>query len=742
MRRTGFLPALLVLLLSACNENLIDTNHPEREGKVSISLSADERVEIVSARSGAENSLPRPEDFRIEIVNSENVKFYREAFVPDSENESTMTVALNEGDFTLMAKCGDSLGFGFNKPFYMAKRNFTVEPAKTVSVEAVAKLANVKVAVDYGDQIKTDYDGFYTIINHEGYNRTFLKFSETETRPGYLPGGNYSVTVYAPVDGELKCFTLRDSDGDPVLISCEPNDFITFNINTGISYGGLVVGIKIDNGTKLVEKHFEVPADAVSELKPRITLSSFDEEGNFYVTEGKKEKADDLSFTYKAYAGVKSCVLEIDNDYMESLGISTSIDFAAQTPEQIAALEDKGFFWAFSGGIGVIDLSKFVEGISDGARYEGRNSVAATFKLTLTDANDVTISKTAKILVKPDASAVITIQDYDVWATKLADAAVTFSGINASNAKVQYSSDKINWYDYKKLNSNAFHTGVLTGLEPDSSYYLRVLYDEWLVVSDEISFTTEKAEQLGNAGFEDWTTQEWDFSQPSWGIGDRPMKWYQPWVADQWWDSNATVTLRSSLTIGYTYFKSFPCVHWSSDAHSGTKSAQLTTVNVGNENSTSAVAGTTGAWRVGELFIGQSNGATDLNAFSHFSDGHEFSARPSSMTFWYEYVPNSSSDFFTVEMDVRDSAGNVIAKASATGSSASEWKSMTLPLSYVDVTKKAASVYVSFKSSGQSSHSCKTSGEYLEIAGQKKEGDPYRIKLSATLRIDDIQLNY
>ena len=101
-----------------------------------------------------------------------------------------------------------------------------------------------------------------------------------------------------------------------------------------------------------------------------------------------------------------------------------------------------------------------------------------------------------------------------------------------------------------------------------------------------------------------------------------------------------------------------------------------------------------------------------------------------------------SSDFFTVEMDVRDSAGNVIAKASATGSSASEWKTMTLPLSYVDVTKKAASVYVSFKSSGQSSHSCKTSGEYLEIAGQKKEGDPYRIKLSATLRIDDIQLNY
>ena len=135
-----------------------------------------------------------------------------------------------------------------------------------------------------------------------------------------------------------------------------------------------MVGIKIDNGTELVEKHFEVPADAVSELKPRITLSSFDEEGNFYVTEGKKEKADDLSFTYKAYAGVKSCVLEIDNDYMESLGIPTSIDFAAQTPEQIAALEDKGFFWAFSGGIGVIDLSKFVEGISYGARYGGRNS--------------------------------------------------------------------------------------------------------------------------------------------------------------------------------------------------------------------------------------------------------------------------------------------------------------------------------------------------------------------------------
>jgi hypothetical protein len=58
MRRIRLIPALLVFLLSACNENLIDTHLPAGEGEVVFDLSADERVEIVSAKSGSSSELP------------------------------------------------------------------------------------------------------------------------------------------------------------------------------------------------------------------------------------------------------------------------------------------------------------------------------------------------------------------------------------------------------------------------------------------------------------------------------------------------------------------------------------------------------------------------------------------------------------------------------------------------------------------------------------------------------------
>ena len=65
---------------------------------------------------------------------------------------------------------------------------------------------------------------------------------------------------------------------------------------------------------------------------------------------------------------------------------------------------------------------------------------------------------------------------------------------------------------------------------------------------------------------------------------------------------------------------------------------------------------------------------------------------------------------------------------------------MEIPYSVTD--KKAASIHLSFKASVSSSHDCKVGGEYLEVAGKKPEGDAARIKLSATLRVDDVQLVY
>ena len=83
--------------------------------------------------------------------------------------------------------------------------------------------------------------------------------------------------------------------------------------------------------------------------------------------------------------------------------------------------------------------------------------------------------------------------------------------------------------------------------------------------------------------------------------------------------------------------------------------------------------------------------------------------------------------------------GNATVSANQT---VSEWTEAVVPINYTVTNKKAASIYIAFKASTSSSHSCNAGGSYLEIAGNKGEGDKYRIKLSSVLRIDDIVLNY
>jgi len=734
MRRTRLIPVLLVFLLSACNKNMIDEPSPAgKAGEVEISLTADERVEIVSAKSGTDENVPDADDFWIEIFNSKNARILREKYsdIPNGR------LTINPGQYRLLAKHGDSLGVGFDKPFYMADVDFEVEEQERTAVTAAAILSNVKVAVEYGSQIQADYTGYYTVITNVGHKGKSLKFESTETRSGYMPGGDFMVQVYAEVDGELKRYTLKDDSGETMLVTCNPNDFITFHVNSAISYGDVVFGIKIDNGTELVEKEIAVPADVLDNVNPTIKLSSFDEDGNYFVTEGMEPDADDVSFTYKVYSGeVKKCELAIDCDYLESIGVPSVIDFASIDASTLKTLEDKGFFWAEYMNVGVVDIAELIPAMAAASHYTGPENIIGTFTLTVEDTEGGATSKTARIRIKPDVSAEIALNDYDVWATKVVSPVVTMRGGDVRSAVVQSSMDGISWSDFMPMTSNPFDMGTVTGLAPDTQYSLRVLYDGWLPVSDVFTLRTEDDAQVGNAGFEDWTAHVFETNYDD-------ITWYQPWTSGQWWDSNTTASLRSSLTVGYLYYKSFGCVHYSTDAHGGSRSAQITCVNVGGSNSEWA---TTGTWYNGELFIGRGNDASDGDSWSHVSDGHAFPSRPTSVTFWYEYEPYRSGDTFSMEVSVKAEDGTVLASGTVTGGAASSWTSKTVSLTYGVTNKKASSIYISFKAESDSDHDCKTAftmdGPYLEIAGNRKTGDNHQIKLSATLRIDDVQLNY
>ena len=185
----------------------------------------------------------------------------------------------------------------------------------------------------------------------------------------------------------------------------------------------------------------------------------------------------------------------------------------------------------------------------------------------------------------------------------------------------------------------------------------------------------------------------------------------------------------SILATTKTSVKSFPTVAYSPDCASGARSAHIYTVNVGRYNTDLVASGTSYA---GELFIGTAD-----DSGNHSSDGHSFASRPDKFSFKYKFAPKGSENFY-VKIEFKDASGNVINTMEDTaGPSASDWTDYSVGLSWDDLTKKAASIYISFKSSSSSSPGI-NSNSALEVAGNDSQYGHF----GSSLYVDDIELTY
>lgn len=732
MRRIRLIPALLVFLLSACSENIIQQWPDEvtgGEGIVRIALDTDMNNMTKASENG-----PDLDEFRVAIYAGDTkMRLYNDSYA----NAKNAQIKLNSKEHRLVAQHGDSLGCGFDKPYYLADKTFMVVKGEN-TVEAVAKLANVKIAVECDASI--NYSDYKVIVKHNAYDKA-LTFTKSETRYGYMPGGEFTLEIWAFIDGKWKVYST-------VPGTYSPNDFVTFTITTDASEGSMTVKITVDSTVEDKNETIEIPSYTVPQEAPTITLAGFDDTGNIHeFIEGVAE-GNNATATFVARGAIKSCILDINSEYLRTKGLPSEVDFTNLQSDQKAQLKAAGFIWdenmKDSRTYSWIDFSGVIQNMYRDIKSSTQDAVVAGFNLKVTDAVNKEATSSFSI-VSGAVKTTLDVKDYNVWAKKIVEPVVTINKGNVSLVKLQYSLDQRNWSDFNVTPSqNAYAlTYDMVPVSSGSTYYLRAIYNgNTACVSSVVPVTTESEVQLGNSGFEDWNTRNWDFNHNGNLAGQSsPMNYYKPWASsesDIWWDSNTTNSLRPSLTIGYTFFKTFPLVHYSTDAHSGTKSAQLTVVNVGNENSTWA---TTGNWYVGELFLGKGNDGSN-GSWAKTADGHSFASRPASLTFWYEYVSYTASHTFSAEVAVLAADGTVIGTGKVTPGSQGSWQTVTVPVTYNVTNKKAASIRVSFKASTASDFDCKTEGEYLEIAGSKKDGDAYRIKLNATLRIDDVTLNY
>lgn len=393
---------------------------------------------------------------------------------------------------------------------------------------------------------------------------------------------------------------------------------------------------------------------------------------------------------------------------------------------------------------------------------ENKYKVTFTYPEPLVDTENVvkfkaqcgakTFESTFKV-EDPELTLSLKNGDADVWATKVY-LQVTASAksrasrtISSSTVEIQYKNGE-EWEKWPHQSYDA-ETGLflLTGLGEGAtetsgvSYILRAVYKrggEAVSTSGEINVTTEPKAQVGNAGFEEWHTETFNFKA---GLITKKREWYLPWndgEGDIWWAVNSKKTMPSScssMELGNVYdYRVFPTVSWSSTYKSGNegKSIQLATVGVGSDAfpSEGSIVNTKIA---GEIWIGTANDNGD-----HASEGHAFVSRPSSLSFWYQYESFKDEEKFYMQVVLKAADGTIVASKEIPNGEEGDpsGNTITLPFTYSqDVHKKVSSIYMVFKSSTADPPGC--DNKTMEMAGKEQSS-----RMGSVLRVDDIKLNY
>ena len=729
-----FLPCVLLLgLLTGCTAERPGSDGAPTEGAVRLFLSQ----ESPDTKSAWEEH-PSIDDFEVEIYNAKALRLYREPYAQAKD----ATIKLNAGEFRLVAHHGDTLGAGFNKPYFLADQPFTVHGyvengGKPDQVEAVARLANVRMKVVQGNNLRTSYKDAYVVVRHSRYAKKQVKFVQNESRYGYIPGGNLYLEVYAQLfTGEWKYYKSEPAE-------YLPNDNVTFNVDAAGRDGSLSVNITVDRSVETIEVEELIGEKAMPARAPYFVFNG-DKDGTFAYScnAGFTKTVSDAILTLSAGASthISSVVLHTESAFVSL----PDVDLVSVSGSDKQSLVNAGLDWmaGSTSNLGYVDFS----GLANRMLASGTGA-SATFTLTLIDGVNQTAKGTFTLEVKP-FSATVSIPEGNIWAWKMTGVTATVAGVDQIPADavlgLQWSADGSSWSAEKaavSVSGNTVQFDDISGLAANTAYRFRVvpmhLTDRASVTAG--SFTTEAALQVGNNGFEEYTAQSYTtpVKASGWLIKDFKVTWWQLYknASDAWWGVNALQTIEDGkVSTAYQDYKTYPCVAlFNSESYSG-NSVMLATVYIGYDDASDWAHGNTNY--PGEIFLGTANNR-NKGSWDKTSEGHAFTSRPSALTFQHRFNPNGAA--YYAQVQVRDASGNVIGTGEKNDGTAAvtAWTKVTIPITYSVTNQKAATLRISIRSSKNGGEGARKLGEFSTLSGNS-----HKIWCGNALYVDDVELLY
>ena len=717
----------LLFILCVCSVFVGCSKDDEQTERSGFVISLDEAtVDVASRATPKELGKPLDVNFSIKVVNTATgSSVYDGAF--------TKLIPVNAGSYELTASYGEDVELEFDTPYYIGK--VTAEHQKNVNtpVSIPCRVGNALLSVVFENA-----DGFNKLYSKYGLRVDVGESSKT------IGSDETAKSLYFKAGSDVKIYfdaTKKDNSPYSVDLTAGLASVLPFKAadHAVVKLTTSAFGLKIE---KIEVEKVTVSETIPVEWLPKPKVSGF-EDITYVETDDAPQNA---VIDYTASLPIQDMELTLNMQDEQYSIYNKTYTLSTLTSDDRANLGKFGIELPEVGvaKTGTINLQNLIGTMQTNAGATVDNTFSLRVKANNRWSDETAAAKTYKVeVVKPEFS--VKVDERNCWSREFTVDEVSITSGNAERLKENLVYQYYNgseWVDCTDRNNTKGRLQQFASRAEDIStkqYKVRALY-RGAISSNEVTATLETPAQLPNSDMEEWQSVKLGRTSIFGGRADfYDFLPYKSGESDIWW---ATKNERSrDYSVSRIKITSAPCVSYTDDpsiVHGGNKSAFIyTSGHGGTYASTIDIIYPEGAF-AGSLFIGKykwSDNTEQLNP------GHAFSKRPTSLVFWYKYIPKNT-DSFKVYAELKN-GNDIIASGTyipAAISSETEWVKIELPLVYVDTPDVATDIFVQFLSTE------KTSFVASDFDKKKKVSFPnmpnWEVHMGSRLYIDDISLVY
>lgn len=194
--------AIVALVSVACKSNNGDDVISSEKGALSLTLNpTSEIVEVTSSKSSGYVTLS---DFVVDITTLDGVSYVSYG----SYDDIPAQIALPEGSYTVKAETSKFYSAAYDSPYFYGSDQVVIQAGSTETVELICAIANVKVSVDYSDELLNTLEDIVVTISSKYDASDLSKIGVLKFAP--LAAGataEYEAGWFAvPYNGELEVY--------------------------------------------------------------------------------------------------------------------------------------------------------------------------------------------------------------------------------------------------------------------------------------------------------------------------------------------------------------------------------------------------------------------------------------------------------------------------------------------------------------------------------------------------------